>query len=76
MAQESACGSFPGFMRFCESVKRNVVARSNDVPQAIAKHSQPFNSAPTTTSFTHRHTGIRQCERNEDILTSGFEVNN
>ena len=34
-----------------------------------------FNNDPTTTAFTHSHTGNRSCERNEDILTSDFEVN-
>jgi len=33
------------------------------------------NTAPAITSFTHHHTGIRQWERNDGILTSDFEIN-
>jgi len=34
-----------------------------------AKH---FKQRPTTMPFAHHHTGIRQWERNESILTSNF----
>ena len=42
--------------------------------QSTLRGAKHFN-APTITSFTHHHTGIRQWERNEGILTSNFEVN-
>jgi len=42
--------------------------------QSTLRGEKHFNNAPTTTSFTHHHAGIRKWERNEGILTSNFEV--
>jgi len=43
--------------------------------QSTLKGAKHFTSSLAITSFTHRHTGIWQLEKNEDILTPEFEVN-